>query len=436
MLPNSFSHRIKHAILAYPRKFSLLSILSFGAFALSGGVTAVVNIAPESASTPTITALQTPIALPTLEYLSASEAPYIHEATVRAGETIVALLARLGIKNQNVPTFITQDPAARELLRQIKPGALLIAQTTAQGELLSLTLPQSDGKTGTVITVDQGNITLQERPLALEQRTQTASGQIRSSLFGAADDIGLPDEVTLSLVELFGRDIDFRKDLQPGDQFNVVYQTQTYRGVSLKSGRILGAEFINRDKRYSAFWHESEYYDADGRSLKEGFLRSPLEFSRVSSGFSVRMHPIQKVWKKHAGTDFAAATGTGVKATSDGVVEFIGTQKGYGNVIVLKHSNGYNTLYAHLSRFAAGVTKGQKVSQNELIGHVGSTGWATGPHLHYELRINDVPHNPMTVTLPESHPLSEQQLARFRTTTQPVFDRLAQLASPAKVAQK
>src|SRR5690606_2147080 len=186
-------------------------------------------------------------------------------------------------------------------------------------------------------------------------------------------------------------DIDFHRDLRRGDHFNVIYETYTHQGSFIRSGKVLALEFVNKSTAYQAAWYEHNgsgaYYSFDGQSLKKAFLRSPMEFTRISSGFSRRFHPIHKPWREHKGVDYAAPTGTPIRSTADGVIEFIGTQRGYGNTVVVKHHGNYSTLYAHMSAFAPGLRKGARVSQGQMIGRVGSTGWATGPHLHYEFRI-------------------------------------------------
>jgi murein DD-endopeptidase MepM/ murein hydrolase activator NlpD len=256
-------------------------------------------------------------------------------------------------------------------------------------------------------------------------------GVIESSLFGAADAAGLPDAVTLALTDIFGGDIDFYHDLRRGDRFGVVYEMRYVDGEAVATGRVLAAEFVNRGTTYRALlWRGADgregYYDENGRSARKAFLRSPMEFSRITSGFTLaRFHPILHTWRAHKGTDFAAPTGTPVRATADGVVAFAGKQNGYGNVVVLKHDRQYTTLYAHLSRFAAGTRAGAHVSQGETIAYVGQTGWATGPHLHYEFRVADVPRDPMSVALPTVQPMGPDERAAFVAATRPLLEQMA-----------
>jgi murein DD-endopeptidase MepM/ murein hydrolase activator NlpD len=229
----------------------------------------------------------------------------------------------------------------------------------------------------------------------LGSQLASASGYIRSNLFAAADDARVPERVILQLADIFGSDIDFRRDLRRGDQFAIVYETPTADGEPVSwaggSGRVLAARFINQGRAHEALWYQDgvergAYYAPDGQNKARAFLASPLAFSRISSGFSMRMHPILHSWRAHLGVDYAAATGTPVRVVSEGTVDFAGVQGGYGNVVVVRHDATRSTLYGHLSRI--GVHKGQKIDQGQTVGLVGSTGWATGPHLHFEFKLD------------------------------------------------
>jgi murein DD-endopeptidase MepM/ murein hydrolase activator NlpD len=225
--------------------------------------------------------------------------------------------------------------------------------------------------------------------------------------------------------------VDFRR-LQRGDYFNVVYESFWHNGEMVKAGRLLSGEFSNSGKLFQAVWFdegasEGGYYSFDGKSLKKAFLKSPLEFSRVSSGFSMRVHPISGKWKRHTGIDFAAAAGTPIRASADGVVDHAGVQGGYGNLVSIKHWSNYSTAYAHMSRFAAGIKKGVRVSQGQVIGYVGSTGWSTGPHLHYEFRVGNEPRDPNTISVQSPAQLTAQELQRFRLVASEMGHRFALL---------
>jgi murein DD-endopeptidase MepM/ murein hydrolase activator NlpD len=258
-----------------------------------------------------------------------------------------------------------------------------------------------------------------------------SSGSIRSSLFAATDVAGLSDAVAIQIADIFSTDIDFHRDLRRDDRFTVVYEMFYDQGAPVRSGRLLAAEFVNQGKAHQAVYFEyaenrGGYYTPDGKNIRKAFLRSPLEFSRITSGFTQsRFHPVLKTWRAHKGIDYAAAPGTRVKATGDGVVEFAGRhQGGYGNLVVLRHQSKYTTWYGHLSGFAGGVRKGARIAQGDVIGFVGATGLATGPHLHYEFRINDVHQNPLRVVLPSAPPIGEDQKPAFEAAAAPLALRL------------
>jgi murein DD-endopeptidase MepM/ murein hydrolase activator NlpD len=262
--------------------------------------------------------------------------------------------------------------------------------------------------------------------------------KITSTLFAATDSsldgTRLPDSISAQIVEMFSTNIDFRSDVKRGDSFNVVYETFWQDGEFVRAGRILAGEFTNRGTTYQSVWFEDPaskqgggYYSFDGKSLKKAFLKSPLEFSRISSGFSMRVHPISGNWKAHKGIDFAAATGTPIRASGDGVVDSVGSQNGYGNVVVLKHWANYSTAYAHMSRFASGLKKGQKVSQGDVIGYVGTTGWSTGAHLHYEFRVGGVAQDPSKLNVQAQAPLTAAELGRFRMVSADMMHRFTLL---------
>jgi murein DD-endopeptidase MepM/ murein hydrolase activator NlpD len=250
-------------------------------------------------------------------------------------------------------------------------------------------------------------------------------------LFGAADEADLPDVVTLQLADVFAGDIDFYHDLRKGDRFRVVYEMRHVDGEPVGPGKIVAAEFENGSRTLRAFrWRDADgadnYYAPDGTAMRKAFLRSPMEFSRVTSGFSgARFHPILQTWRAHKGVDYAAPVGTPVRATGSGKVTFAGTQNGYGNVIELKHAGVHSTLYAHLSRIAPHVKAGARVAQGEVIGYVGQTGWATGPHLHFELRAGAEQRNPLAIALPSGEPLPASARAAFAAHIEPAAAQLA-----------
>lgn len=355
----------------------------------------------------------------------ANPIPFVREERILRGDTVAALLGRVGADDPAALNFLLTHDTARAIARQMSPGKTITAQISDKGELLSLVFPLNGGKDQSLFVERQADSSFKatERNLPLDTLVQIKSAEIRYSLFGATDAAGIPDSVATQLADIFGGDIDFHSDLRKGDRFSVVYETLSYQGKAVRTGRILAAEFVNNGNTYRAFWYghgeNGGYYTAEGKNIRKAFLRSPLEFSRITSGFTTaRFHPVLQTWRAHKGIDFGAPTGTKIKSTADGVVEFVGKQNGYGNVVVLRHQNAYTTLYGHMSAFAAGLKKGQRVSQSEVIGYVGATGMATGPHLHYEFRINGVHQNPLTIAMPSAPPLTAAQLPDFKAQTQ------------------
>ena len=355
---------------------------------------------------------------------------YSREDRLRPGESFAGLMRRLGIYDPQANAFLRNHPAGKALQTRLRTGQTVSASFDDRGELRTLIYPLPGMDRAVVLDRSGNDLSVTEKPLALEKRIQIRSGRIQSSLFAAADEVGLPDAVAVQLAEIFGAEIDFHSDLRRGDRFSVVYEAYSLNGQDVKAGQILAAEFVNHGVTRQAIWYEGErgssgYYTPDGQSLKKAFLRSPLEFSRISSGFSMRFHPILRDWRAHKGVDYAAPLGTSVLATADGTVEFIGQQRGYGNFVVLRHHDQYTTAYGHLNAFASGLQQGCRVEQGQVIGYVGRTGWATGPHLHYEFRIADVHQDPLSADLPVSIPLSPTQLAAFRSISAPLLARIA-----------
>ncbi|MBC9073739.1 peptidoglycan DD-metalloendopeptidase family protein [Thauera sp. CAU 1555] len=359
--------------------------------------------------------------------------PFVHDERVLPGDTIESIFRRLNVSDPEALAFLLGTDEGRTALRQLRSGRAVTALVEPDGRLRALSLPitQASGRFSIERTAEGLQIRGEETQ-ALATVVEMRSGVIQHSLFGATDAAGLPDSVATKLAEIFGTEINFHTDLRRGDSFSVVYETLYDQGSPSRTGKILAAEFVNRGERHVVVLFRGDdgreqYYTADGRSLRQAFLRSPLEFSRVTSGFGRRLHPIHRNWRTHAGVDFAAPIGTPIKATSDGTVSFVGTQRGYGNIIIVQHRDRYSTAYAHLNGFARGLRKGQRVNQGDVIGYVGKTGWATGPHLHYEIRVNNVPHDPMRIALPAAQPLTKGELAKFNEQTSPLVARIALL---------
>ncbi len=399
--------------------------LAVALLALSGVVAAFATIAPggEELAPPRALVVES-LALEAHEV--ATSGAYVQEEQFQRGDTLAGFLGRLGMDDAAIQRLV-RTPA----LRALRPGSNVRADSSADGVPTALSF--LTGRDTLVKIVPQGdNFRAVEEQAALETRVTMKASVIRSSLFAATDAVGVPDSIAMQLADVFGGDIDFHRDLRKGDRFTVVYEIYHLGGRPVRAGRLLAAEFVNHGKTLRAVHFGSGYYGADGKNLRKAFLRSPLEFSRISSGFGMRMHPIQKSWRTHKGTDYAAPSGTRVRAVGDAVVEFAGVKGGYGNVVVLRHNGQYSTVYAHLSRIA--VRRGARVAQSDTIGYVGKTGWATGPHLHYEFRIAGEARNPLAIALPAALPLPAQDLAAFRSQAEPLIARL-DLVAQGELAQ-
>ena len=387
------------------------------------GVVAFATIAPsrdaiEPAKQPIVEALALrPDAVP-------APKSYFREELFQRGDTLAAFIERLGVDGVHVAR-LTKIRA----LQQLRPGTHVSAEVSADGEPLNLSF--LSGRDTLVKIVAEGNnfFRVTEDRAQLYTRIAMKSGVVQSSLFAAADDAGIPDAVAMQLGDVFGGDIDFHRDLRKGDHFAVVYEVHYLGGRPVRAGRVLAAEFTNNRKTFRAVHFGNSYYTQEGKNLRKAFMRSPLEFSRVSSGFGMRRHPIAQAWIKHQGIDYAAPTGTRVRAVGDGIVEFAGTKGGYGNVVILRHHGQYSTTYAHLSRIS--VRRGARVAQNDTIGAVGQTGWATGPHLHYEFRVAGESRNPFSIAMPAALPVAQSELPAFRLHAEPLVSRLDLLNNSA-----
>jgi murein DD-endopeptidase MepM/ murein hydrolase activator NlpD len=360
------------------------------------------------------------------------------EVVVGRNDTMDRLFRRLELNLADLAS-LRALPDLRTQVDRLMPGEKLLF-THRDGELVGLERKLSDSETLQVTRDENGfSTSVLENPL--EIRTRTASATIQSSLFQAAAGAGLTDRVAFDLAEIFQYDIDFVLDIQSGDRFTVVYEEVFQDGEPLRIGNILAAKFVNGGREYRAVRYEdeqgrSQYYSPDGRSLRKAFMRAPVQFSRISSRFNLsRRHPVLNRIRAHKGVDYAAPTGTPVRAAGEGRVRFVGRQGGYGNVIELEHGSGVVTVYGHLSRFAPKVRRGQRVELAQVIGYVGSTGLATGPHLHYEYRVRGVHKNPQTVTLPDADPISAAERDRFLTTTAALVNIIDLPAGPLLVSR-
>ena len=366
--------------------------------------------------------------------------------TTRAGDSPDSLLRRLGARDPAAAVFLRVDPLARALW-QGRAGKLVQARVDQSGILIELVArypAEKPAQLGTHFTrlavariADRWHTRVEQVPL--ESSTRLGSGTIRSSLFAATDEARIPDAVATQLSEIFGTDIDFHRELRKGDTFSVIYEALTADGEPIAwgqvGGRVLAAEFVNQGRSHQAVWFaptngRGAYYGFDGLSKRHAFLASPLEFSRVTSGFALRFHPLLNKWRAHLGVDYGAPSGTAVRAVGDGVVEMAGRQGGYGNVVQIRHSQERSTLYAHLSSIAVKV--GERVEQAQNIGAVGSTGWATGPHLHFEFRVNGTHEDPLNLAKASDAALvDEAAKPRFALTLRTLKGQLQVAASAA-----
>lgn len=440
LMMRSLAGKLRH----HPKRVTAgLAVLLLGT-----GVTAfgVAPLAPDAANLPVRQILESVEVLPTqaqTDSLNDFSFSLFRTEVTRSTDTADSLLKRLNINDPDASAFLRRDASAQLILAG-RPGKSVTAEASESQELLKLSMrwPTEDAAVFKRLVIERSGsgfgARIENAPYVSSARL--ASGTIQSSLFAATDDAGIPDPVAVQLAEIFASDIDFRQALRKGDHFNVVYETLEADGEAMRTGRVLSAEFVNSGKTYQAMWfhspgkdaaglpHKGGYYSLDGQSLRRAYLGSPLEFSRISSGFSMRFHPVLQKWRAHLGTDFAAPTGTPARTVGDGLVTFAGTQNGFGNVIFIKHRNGHETVYAHLSKI--NVRQGQNVSQGQTIGLVGSTGWATGPHLHFEFRVNGAQQDPMTIAKQsETIPIVAASLPAFRQLASGVKNQLQAAAS-------
>jgi murein DD-endopeptidase MepM/ murein hydrolase activator NlpD len=401
--------RAAHALEHHPRQVTALlaAVLLCG----GGGAFAVASLGPDPSALPVRQILESVQPLPLAEQSEALDAwqfnLYRSEA-VRPTDTAESLLARLGVNDAAAAAFLRQDPAARPLVLGA-PGRLVHVETTDNQELQRLTVRWTTVEGNSLPTTFKRLVVERQAGGQFATRIETAplaaslrvgSGTIRTSLFGAADEAGIPDAITVQMVDIFAADIDFHRRLRAGDRFALVYETLEADGEPMRTGRVLSAQFVNAGRQLEAIWFQEPgtnggYFDFEGKSLERAFLASPMEVTRITSGFSMRMHPILHSWRAHMGVDYGAPTGAPVRTVADGFVDFAGQMNGYGNVIKVDHGKGDITLYAHLSRID--VRQGGSVERGQRIGAVGSTGWSTGPHLHFEFRENGVHRDPLEV---------------------------------------
>jgi murein DD-endopeptidase MepM/ murein hydrolase activator NlpD len=349
------------------------------------------------------------------------------ELVVARGDTLNGLFRSAGLSVVDLAA-IMDIPEARQSLRLLRPGDSLVVRHEG-AHITSIERPLDIATVLRVVASGAGYQAETVR-LPVERRRIVAGGTIFSSLFEAASTARVSERIVMKLADVFTWDVDFVRDISRGDSFAVVYEELWRDGQKLGEGEVLAAEFINRGRRFTAVRFDDgkgrpAYYTADGRPMRKAFVRAPVAFTRISSGFNPsRRHPILNTIRAHQGVDYAAPSGTPVIAAGDGKVIFRGWRGGYGNTVILQHANGVTTLYAHLSRFGKAARYGSRVRQGEVIGYVGATGLATAAHLHYEYRKNGVHLNPRTVTLPDAEPLRGAQLTAFRAESASLLAQL------------
>jgi len=391
-------------------------------------------------SQPIAQTVQTPSVTAQLDEITQRRESFLREARVQRGESVGTLLARMGVDDADAVQFVRVDAQARPLVR-LAQGRLVQADIDSAGRLnwLRAFASGDDGPgaaTARVVTLARngdGAFAVTESSVALERRVELRSGEIQASFFAAADAADIPDSIAQQIVDALESEIDFHRNLRHGDAFRAVYEALYAGGEYLRPGRLLAVEFVNDGKAVEAYWFDDGsknggFYAGGGRNMKRAFLKSPLEFTRMSSGFSgSRQHPVFGYDAAHRGIDYSAPSGTKVRSVAGGTIEFAGWQRGYGNIVEVRHSPKHSTLYAHLQAFAPGMVKGARLNQGDVVGFVGATGWATGPHLHFEIKVRGVQINPLTAELPDAEPLATAQLPALIIAVAPLRERLALL---------
>ena len=350
--------------------------------------------------------------------LTVPEASQWQTISVKSGQSLSVIFDGLGLAHDEVLALLSLGGEVSRL-KKLKAGDELHVRL-GDDRLEGLTYPLDERRTLEVRRGDRGleAVTLNAE---IEHRQTEVAGEIRDSLFLDGRRAKLSDRMIMEFADIFAYDIDFAQDLQPGDRFSVVYEQLYKNGKKLRDGDILAADFSNQGRklravRFTAPDGNTAFYTPQGQSLRKAFIRTPVDFARISSGFNLhRLHPILHTIRAHKGVDYAAGTGTPIKATGDGKISFHGQKSGYGNVVMIKHGSGVETLYGHMSRFRAGLSVGSRVRQGQVIGYVGMSGLATAPHLHYEFRIDGIHQNPVTVALPRANPVERRYMAGFRS---------------------
>ena len=418
---------------AHPNRFGVFAAFLVAGVAIAAAVSQSFTVPAAAAPEPVAAApaaSAAPVATP--EPVSPFQSA---EIIIRRNDTLDAIFRQMELSLADLAE-LRNLPEVRKSLDRLRPGDIIML-THLNGELKSLTRRMSDTATLSVTRAEQGfSAKLIENPLEVQETS--LSGTIDSSLFGAVNSAGGSDGLAVTLADVFKYDIDFVNEVQPGDRFAVAYEQQWQDGAFVRDGEILAAEFVNKGRAFRAVRYvmpdgSVEYFTPDGHSVRKAFLRFPVAFGRVSSGFNLsRRHPVLKTVRAHKGIDFAAPVGTPIKAAGSGRVIFRGVKGGYGNAVILAHAGSVTTLYGHMSRFVRGLRVGDKVKQGEVIGYVGMTGLATGPHLHYEYRVNGVHRNPATIPLPKAESIPANLRADFEAKSAPLLARLDAISADSQ----
>ncbi|MCE4556227.1 M23 family metallopeptidase [Roseateles cellulosilyticus] len=435
-------HRAENFAARHPRALTASVVGTLSCFAVTAF--GIAPLAPDAADLPRRTLVETvatnDIASQLDELASHAVALTRAEAT-RSSDTPESLLKRAGAFDTAAAAFLRTDPLGRRVL-QGRAGKMVHLTADASGQVQKIvvrfpaekTEQQQSHFTRLTIERDGSRFTARTETAPLQSQVALGNGTIRSSLFAATDDANIPDAIASQMADMFSGDIDFHRELRKGDRFSIVYETLTADGEPITwdggVGRLLAGEFTNNGRTYSAVYFKdsttgkASFYGFDGQSKRRAFLASPMEFSRITSGFAMRFHPILNTWRQHNGVDYGAPTGTAVRSVGDGVVEMAGWQNGFGNVVQIRHGGDRSTVYAHLSKID--VKKGQRIEQGQRLGAVGMTGWATGPHLHFEFRVGGRHVDPRAIArASEAVTLPGSAKAQFQATVASVKTQLA-----------
>lgn len=410
-----------------PRQWLLASLLA--------AVLAYVLSAPPGEAPAEVIASAPAVSAPVALAATAPAVPAVETMVlpVRRNDTLSGLFDRAGLAARQLTTLMSSAEAA-EPLKRIYPGETLVVHRR-DDEVVRIDYRPDLQRTWVIEPADEGYVGRWENR-EFERRVSTRQVMIENSLYESAVDAGLSESTILQVAELFGWDIDFALDIRRGDQLALVFEELWLDGERVRDGDVMAAKFVNAGRSYQALRYDRpdgtpDYFDQDGRSLRKQFLRTPVDFRRISSGFTNRRwHPVLGIKRPHRGVDYAASPGTPVRVTGKGKVALVGTKGGYGRTVIVQHGQATRTLYAHLKGYAKGLRAGQRVEQGQVIGYVGSSGVATGPHLHYEFQVAGVHRNPLTVKLPDAAPLPKSEHERFALETQTLRSTLDLLLAP------